>query len=665
MLQTTATKAKRATLVKLKGLGYDISGRNGSGYQAAFCESVPLELYYQATEYQRHRMRPKLKLSHKGLLLVAVPLLCVVLFVSVLSFLLYTVDQEAARQARAKQLVSNASAFQKTFFDSLTAIFLYAFTKDDAMSARFDSLTGSIPDQLRNLGEEGSSHPELKDKFIPVETSAALAMKLLNEAKVSIDEGGRKVGILRAAEARQRIQTCMQELIENLNTYIAEAVRLEKYDAGKMQTMRQLIAGSLVAAVLLSILTACAIALFFSRDVSQRVLTIRDNSRRLSLGEQLGPPVSGEDEIKELDDVFRDMANKLSTAQSELQKSESLLRNILDTAPQGILIVDSHADIQFANKSTGSLFRTDSQSVQARNLKEFLPTDATESSSDWLRELKQQTLEKEIESSITLDNATVIPVSLSSVRFPSGDEDRTLITISDITERRKIEQMKQQFVAMLSHDLRSPLTALQIFLASLKNGHYGELTGEAIQKVGGSQHNVARLIGIINDLLHVEKYAEGRMELKRTTVFLNDLFVQSCDLVQALADEKNVNLEIEETDLALSVDEEKISRLITNLMSNGIKFAPRDSTVLIRSQIVDSFAEIHVIDSGPGLDVSEHEVIFERFYQSKNSTLQAASGSGLGLTICKAIVEAHGGNIGINSTLGSGCDFWFRLKVDS
>lgn len=480
----------------------------------------------------------KFSLSKKGLLLVAIPLAFELTFVCVLSFLLYTSDKEAARQARTKEIASTANNISRLFFDSISTLFLYAFSKDDLIGERCEKTIKKIRAQLLELKSLGSNYASLNKRFAKVEKAAEESINLLVEAKESIDEGGRKLGTMRGLEKKQRAQECTDETVRELTEYTEEAIRLGKYDPKKIKQIRTLISNLLLLGLVVSIAMAIYIALFFSRDISRRVQTIRDNASRLSSGGELLPPVGGLDEIKELDEVFRKMVDSL----------------------------------------------------------------------------------------------------------------------------RQAEQQKQEFVSMLSHDLRTPLSALRLFLSNIERElEERKLDTDLSRRLKSSQLSLTRLIGLINDLLDLDKISEGKMELTITRFFLNDALVEAADMVAALSESKQLHIEITETDTEISADEEKLARLLNNLLSNAIKFSPEGKKIRLHVEEKDRFVELHVIDEGPGIAAEEQENIFQRFYQIKQSG--EAVGSGLGLSICRAIVLSHGGKIGVSSSPGAGCDFWFQLPL--
>jgi len=235
----------------------------------------------------------------------------------------------------------------------------------------------------------------------------------------------------------------------------------------------------------------------------------------------------------------------------------------------------------------------------------------------------------------------------------------------DLTEKHEVAQMKQQFVAMVSHDLRSPLTSLLAFLDTLYKGGYGFLTEHGSGSSRLAQQSVKRLIALINDLLDIEKVEAGRLQLRKRQLRVEHLLSRATETVQWLADQAAVSL-VTKSDVYRAIgDEDQLLRVLVNLIGNAIKFSPPGSTVEILVKKQPDRLEFHVVDSGCGISASDQAIIFDRFRQTTLQSDQLQGGSGLGLAICKALIAAHDGQIGVFSELGKGSDFWFTLPNNS
>jgi signal transduction histidine kinase len=248
----------------------------------------------------------------------------------------------------------------------------------------------------------------------------------------------------------------------------------------------------------------------------------------------------------------------------------------------------------------------------------------------------------------------------------SAAEQEFFCVAQDIDERKKLEQMKQDFVSMISHDLRSPLTAVNAFFHMLSIGTYGELSAKGTSMSKKVETSLTGVVRLLNDLLDVEKLESGLMQLRQEKTQVSSIIKDALDMVRPLAEQQKIGLElIAREDSTLMADASRLSQVVQNLLSNAVKFSPAGSCIqLFYGMDKNGQAEIRVTDRGPGISASDKELVFDRFRQLSNSNGIAVKGSGLGLAICKAIVEQHGGTVGVDSQLGMGSSFWVKLPAE-
>lgn len=235
--------------------------------------------------------------------------------------------------------------------------------------------------------------------------------------------------------------------------------------------------------------------------------------------------------------------------------------------------------------------------------------------------------------------------------------------IADITERKDAERYKQQVMQMLSHDLKSPLTALQFSLALIAKGKYGALSedGEKMALLG--EKNIDRLIGLINQLLDLHKMESNKLDLTLSDSKLQEIINDAVGSVQSYADEQESTITVECAEISISVDQDRLFQVFVNLISNAIKYSPPGSRIVVTGKTLpgDWLVEVRVTDNGPGIAPEHQAHIFDQFYRVKSQAQK--DGTGLGLAICKAIVESHGGKIGVDSKDGTGSSFWCHLPA--
>ncbi len=239
-----------------------------------------------------------------------------------------------------------------------------------------------------------------------------------------------------------------------------------------------------------------------------------------------------------------------------------------------------------------------------------------------------------------------------------------LVLVQDRSDRARAERAKDEFLSTVSHELRTPLASVQGALGLIEGGAAGEVSGKAKELVGLAKRNTDRLLRLVNDILDLKRMESGRMRLRRRALAPAECVQSALDGLAVIAADAGVELETRGgTDARLWADPDRVVQVLTNLVSNALKFAPRGSAVTVAVAERDRFVRFTVSDRGPGVPEDEQERLFSRFQQLDQSDSRAVQGSGLGLAIAKAIVRQHGGDIGIDPGASEGATFYFELPM--
>jgi DNA-binding response OmpR family regulator/anti-sigma regulatory factor (Ser/Thr protein kinase) len=228
-----------------------------------------------------------------------------------------------------------------------------------------------------------------------------------------------------------------------------------------------------------------------------------------------------------------------------------------------------------------------------------------------------------------------------------GEERIFCSIMRDITERKKIDRMKNEFISTVSHELRTPLTSIRGSLGLLSGGAAGEMPPQAQSLLDIAGNNTERLLLLINDILDIEKIESGQMIFKFKNVAIKEFLEQSVKVNRDYASQHNVRFELDcnESGLAVYADPDRLMLVMNNLLSNAVKFSPEGDTVEITANCHDGFVRISVTDHGSGIPEEFQPKLFDKFTQSDASDTRKIGGTGLGLNIAKAIVDKHGGKI--------------------
>lgn len=271
--------------------------------------------------------------------------------------------------------------------------------------------------------------------------------------------------------------------------------------------------------------------------------------------------------------------------------------------------------------------------------------------------------------SILMDNIKRFGSGEKLVEMTAGpDEISQLdITFREMADaRRRAEQVRRDMVAMVSHDLRTPLSGTIGYVTLLVEGVYGSIPDKPRGVLLKMESELHRLIRLANDLLDIEKIESNSLELLQEDKKLDDIVPSANNAVRGIAEVKGVELKTEyDSESPCYCDSERVIQILVNLLSNSIKFSQTGQTVTLRAFVENGSSRFEVEDQGPGIPLESQALVFSRFKQLEQDAATRSSGSGLGLHICKAFVEAHGGTIGVISEPGKGACFWFTLPGKS
>ncbi len=352
---------------------------------------------------------------------------------------------------------------------------------------------------------------------------------------------------------------------------------------------------------------------------------------------------------------------------SEHVRIEERTHRILDASASGMLLVDGAGVIAYANSAAALLLGDEPEALRGIALEEFVPGHGVHVELASAELVRDELVRGELRRYGAPRFASVrrrdgspreVELSFTEVVMPEG---RALVaTLVDVSARRAVERMKDEFVSTVSHELRTPLTAIRGSLRLVQSGTQGELPPRAAELVRIASASTERLVRLVNDVLDVERMASGKFELHRSELDLATVVRTAADAVRGLrsGDELRLELDVEGTVFA---DSDRLVQVLVNLISNAVKFSPAGDAIHVFVAQGGATTRISVRDRGPGIAAADVPRLFERFTQLDARDARAKGGSGLGLSIVRGIVEAHGGQVGVDSVLGEGSCFWFEI----
>jgi signal transduction histidine kinase len=256
-----------------------------------------------------------------------------------------------------------------------------------------------------------------------------------------------------------------------------------------------------------------------------------------------------------------------------------------------------------------------------------------------------------------------LAVEVTVGRAATADGDYFGAFLHDISERKRVERMKKEFISTVSHELRTPMTSMNASLSMLAQGMAGELPADARMLIDIACQSTERMIRLVNDMLDMDKIESGNIQFAIAPQPLQPLLRQALDAVGGSAADRGVRTVVDGDTAGIDVlaDHDRIIQVLVNLLSNAIKFSPAGGVVHVRVEQEEQGVSIAVCDQGKGIPAEFQDRIFEKFAQADSSDSRRREGTGLGLAICKAIVDQHGGDIGFISAPGHGTQFFIVL----
>jgi len=408
-------------------------------------------------------------------------------------------------------------------------------------------------------------------------------------------------------------------------------------------------------------LLAATISWVISRRISRPIEQMKKSAEQFAAGDLSHRlTYSANEEMAGLADSLNQMAAQLDNRIKTIINQRNQLETVLTSMLEGVIAVDSEERIVSINRAAAQLFENEPENCQNKSIQEVIRSSALQ---QFIRNALNNPNPAEEDITVYQNEERVIDVKSSPLMDAGRQQIGTLVVFNDVTQLRHLENMRRDFVANVSHEIKTPLTAIKGFVETLQQGKVDKAE-EKERFLGIIQKHVDRLNSIIEDLLVLSRIEQEdeRKEIKLQQVKIRDIFEAAIQLCRSKAEEKKIRIELDcDKETTAVLDPTLIEQAVANLLDNALKYSEPQSMVLVRSHRKNSEMVISVKDHGIGIAQKHLPRLFERFYRVDKSRSRSMGGTGLGLAIVKHIAQAHGGQVMVESRLGEGSCFSIHL----
>lgn len=480
-----------------------------------------------------------LKLSYKLAILVSIPLLCQLVFVTVLWGLSRQAELDAWKADHAREITTEATKIQQLLVRNYELMFAYAHTRKPELHEQLRSSSSRLAADTRSLRMLVGNDPQRIKQTNAICELTADSTNLIDQACTAIENND----LSTLLSLRDKALAKFADLTASVDELVDELRATESTLPQRGEQARDIVKVWLVSGIIGNIVIALLLGWYIQRLTVKRLSAVIDNTRKFARSESLAPPLQGKDEICELDQSFHEMAGSI----------------------------------------------------------------------------------------------------------------------------QQLSAQKKELAAMITHDLRSPLTSIQTSLDLCMLNPHERLPSSAEEYLSVAKDNCGRMLRLINDLLDIEKMEAGKLDLQIEQVPVAYLLETAAETVYGFAKAKGIEIKTSDCDLEANADAERVVQVLVNLLSNAIKFSPKQSIIEVQGAAADdNQVRITVSDCGPGIPDDQADKLFQKFGQIELRGRTRVGSSGLGLVFCKMLVEAHGGAIGFEpGPAGTGTTFYFTLKSGS
>lgn len=592
----------------------------------------------------------KLSMEQRGALLVMFPLTCQIIFVVFLTAQLWSIHSNIVKQSRSCELITKTISLigysiNLGYLNNQPQYFMPSNHRRLATVTKDQRLFAVLNDKLHQISSRPEPDELQRNRIEALVRAGQDTIQCLTELRDNQQKGWQYWKHVHENYEMALIFACNRLLnaADNVVQY-EEAKRQGSEEATNAQF--QNLNTILLGAIAVTVVAAFVMAAFYIRDILIPLKHLSANCMRLSKQEELLPVLADGGEFAAIDSILHGI--RIATIE-EQEREKSMVENTNDL----ICTLDRDGKFLRANASTVQFFGEEPESIAGKSFLDFVEVEDRGEAQKSFNDALSQEASMSFEFRILCNGE---PVHTRWSCLYSRETQELFAVVHNIEQEKVVEKLKQDFVDMVSHDLRSPLSSMQVVLDMIEQGAYGELSEGVHKEVKGALRNLDRLLEFVNDLLDFQKLKQGALQLECDNASVESMVQASLDFVRPALQAKNIEIEVSGDEFELWCDPKKLTQLFTNLIANAIHYTPNEGQISIAWRPIQDQLEISVSDTGPGIPEEYRKKIFEAFEQTPDA-VSKGEGTGLGLAICKLICDAHHGSISVQSEVGKGSKF--------
>ena len=504
--------------------------------------------------------------------------------------------------------------------------------------------------QLRTLTQDNVSQQQRLDEFEPVMRNM---LSYLTQTIALRDEQGLQAAVERVStktgkDLMDRMRAIMVDMSSEEQRLLNEQTKAHNQDIVTFYKIE-------VVFVVAMGFMALIIGLLLIRNILRPLHVLSLGTEQLAAGNYATRiSFSYRDEFGQLAKAFNLMAEAIQARTQELN-------SIVSTMVDGLIILDSQGGIRSLNPAAERLFDYTTEELVGKHLNQLLPQlpDDTE------HHVLTANTGYRCEINAERKDGFPFPLELTFSEMSVDGSRMFTCLVRDISERKAMERMKNEFISTVSHELRTPLTSIQGALGLILGGATGDMPEKSIKLLTIANNNCKRLVRLINDILDLEKFESGKMAFDIKPIEIMPFVAHCIEINQAYADEFGVTFAVthERAGAVVLADSDRFTQVLTNLLSNAAKFSHRGGQVDVATSIIKQRLRLSVTDYGTGIKEEFRDQIFKKFTQEDSTNTRQKGGSGLGLSISRAIIEKLGGVIDYESEPDKKTTFFIELPL--